>query len=843
MLTPTLPNGSTLGRFVILGLVGRGAMGEVYAAYDPNLDRKIAIKLVGTARDRDSGAYGQDGRARLMREAQATARISHPNVVVVYEAGALDDWVFIAMEFVEGHTLRYWLQAAPRSWPEIVGVFTAAGRGLAAAHERDLVHRDFKPDNVMVSGNGAVRVMDFGLARWGASASFGAHARTSLVPVAGGSPVAGVPAEAFAGAMATVDPDATQKIDSSEGVSTTTSSEREEKLTVTGAVMGTPAYMSPEQFSGRSTDARSDQFSFCVALFEALHGARPFRGQSFPELAEAVTGGSLVEPPESRSIPAWLADAVRRGLAIDPADRFASMSDLLAAIERRPSAVRTDFASGAASRLAGVWSPRPLTELDAVSEPSAHEKAEVRAAFLATGKVYAEATFDRIRTLLDRYVERWSALYVEACEATHLRGEQSTEVLDLRIESLMAGLRELTALCQLFRTATAEVVANAVSAAMALPSPERCRNIDVLRTVVRPPADAATQASVTALRVRIGGLRALLHVGRYREGLEQCTSAVAEARRLGYGPVLAEVLLLQGCLSNDVGRPETAVACLDEAVWSAELARHDEIAAEVATSLVYTYGYLQSRFELGETWSRHTEMLLRRMGGHDDLWGWYLNNRAAMRKAEGDLDRAIADARAAITIKARAFGPESPDVGVSYLNLAACLVEHGATAEGIAASEQAIEILTVGWGPQHPKTAFALSNHGEWLYRTGTFAGAVATAEKALEILERETDPSGLFVAHPLWVVGVGACHLEDYGRARPALERALSNRQTANASASDLAEVRFALGRTLFDGGIDHAKGLALVARARDDYRQAPRTAFVESDLAALDAWLTARR
>ena len=164
-LTPTLTSGSSLGRFVILGLVGRGAMGEVYAAYDANLDRKIAIKLVGASNDAD----GQAGRGRLMREAQAAARISHPNVVVVYEADTLGDRVFIAMEFVDGHTVGYWLASKRRTWLEILDVFVAAGRGLAAAHDKDLVHRDFKPDNVMVSRNGQVRVMDFGLARWGAA--------------------------------------------------------------------------------------------------------------------------------------------------------------------------------------------------------------------------------------------------------------------------------------------------------------------------------------------------------------------------------------------------------------------------------------------------------------------------------------------------------------------------------------------------------------------------------------------------------------------------------------------------------------------------------------------------
>jgi serine/threonine-protein kinase len=823
----TLASGSSLGRFVILGLVGRGAMGEVYAAYDANLDRKIAIKLVGPHHDAD----GQVGSGRLMREAQATARISHPNVVVVYEAATLGDRVFIAMEFVDGHTLRYWLSARRRTWLEILDVFIAAGRGLAAAHDKDLVHRDFKPDNVMVARNGQVRVMDFGLARWGAA-------------TLDDGPPAPVPAARWSQVDETVvvvDPEATQNLDSSSRTTSPgTPGALDQKLTRTGTLMGTPAYMSPEQFGGRLADARSDQFSFCVALYEALFEVRPFAGRTLAELADCVVGGRLLEPPESDVVPVWLRAALKRGLSPNPEDRFPSMNDLLEEIDRRPEAARTGFASGAAARLEGIWT-LPASGDKGEGAP-APEKEQVRQAFLATEKAYAEATFDRTRALLDRYVQRWADQYVDVCEATHLRGEQSTDVLDLRIECLMEGLRDLTALCRLFRSATGEVVENAVSAALALPPPERCRNIELLRAVVRPPTDPTTQQAVTRLRARIGDLRALWRVGRYREGLEQCAPALEEARRLGYGPTLAEVLLLQGILHNDAGRADAAVACLEEAVWSAELARDDEVAAEAATQLVYTTGYLQTRFDLAEIWCRHTEMLLRRMGEHDDLWGWYLNNRAAMRRAQGDLGRAIDDARAAIAAKSRAFGADSPDVGFTFSNLSGYLVEAGSLGEGIEASQRAIEITTAGLSPAHPKTATALSNHSEWLCRTRSFSQAIGFAERALPIFEREMDPNGLFVAHALWVIGLSAVNLGRFEQALPLLERAQRNREASNVTASELAEVHFALGRTLFDGGVDRARGIELALRARHEYQQAPRTAFVESDLVELNHWLAAR-
>ena len=821
--TGTLANGSSLGRFVVLGLVGRGAMGEVYAAYDPNLDRKIAIKLVGA----DDGTDGHAGHSRLMREAQATARISHPNVVVVHEADTLGNRVFIAMEFVEGHTLRYWLEAKKRTWLEVLDVFIAAGRGLAAAHDKDLVHRDFKPDNVMVSSNGQVRVMDFGLARWGSAPRLEREAPATDGPVL------------RLERAAVIDPTATQKLgDSARTTSPGTPAALDEKLTRTGAVMGTPAYMSPEQFRGGFADARSDQFSFCVALYEALFNARPFGGRTLTELADCVVAGRLIEPPESEPVPAWLRFALKRGLSANPADRFPSMHELLAAINRRPAAARTGFENGAAARLEGIWT---LPSGDAGA--AAPEKNEVRRAFLATGKAYAEATFDRTRTLLDRYVQRWSDLYLEVCEATHVRGEQSTEVLDLRIECLLEGLRDLAALCRLFRAANADVVENAVGAAMALPAPERCRNIELLRAVVRPPTDAATQAAVTALKTRIGDLRALFRVGRYREGLEQCGPALEDARRVGYGPTLAELLLVQGSFQSEAGRTDAAIACLEEAVWCAELAHDDEIAAEAATYIVFTYGYRQARFDLADTWCRHTEMLLRRMGEHDDLWGWYLNNRSTMRRAQGNLAQAIDDAREAIAAKARAFGPGSPDVGISFQNLSGYLVEAGAIQDGIEASARAIDLLAAGLGPDHPKTALALSNHGECLCRARNFAEAVGFAERALAMFERETDPQGPFVAHALWVIGVCRSNLGQFDRALPALERARRNREVPNALAVELAEVHFALGRTLFDGGTDREQGMELVIRARDEYQRAPRTTLVDADLGELNRWLVARR
>jgi formylglycine-generating enzyme required for sulfatase activity len=295
---PPLDTGAQIGRYLIIERVGGGAMGDVYGAYDPELDRKIALKLLkGSEPSPDETA-----RSRLLREAKAMARVAHPNVIAVHDVGIVDQQIFLAMEFLSGGTLKSWLAARPVGWREVVDVFAAAGRGLAAAHGAGLVHRDFKPDNVLLDGLGHPRVVDFGLARdagVGAQPDSAAGARAAAEEIPGNR-------------LATV----TRK----------------------GAIMGTPAYMAPEQIAGDRTDQRTDQFSFCVALYEALYGVRPFHGESLLQQLHNVTEGRLEPPPDDREVPPWIRRAVLRGLKADPAERWPSMALLIAALEDDPGA-------------------------------------------------------------------------------------------------------------------------------------------------------------------------------------------------------------------------------------------------------------------------------------------------------------------------------------------------------------------------------------------------------------------------------------------------------------------------------------------------------------------------
>ncbi len=292
-----LARGATVGRYLIVEPLGTGAMGVVYAAYDPELDRKIALKLL-----RPDTAGEGDGRrqARLVREAKAIAKLSHPNVVGIFDVGVHDGRVFLAMEHLSGGTLGQWLAAERRGWRAVLAMFIEVGRGLAAAHGEGLVHRDFKPDNVLLDKNGVPKIVDFGLVR-----------------VAAGEAEAGGPALAVPSPPAAGDGTA---------------------LTRTGALTGTPAYMAPEQFLGRAVDARGDQFAFAVALYEALYGQRPFAGETLIALAESVTTGSLRELPRDSDVPAWVRAVVYRGLRARPEQRFRLVEDLVAALRVDPRA-------------------------------------------------------------------------------------------------------------------------------------------------------------------------------------------------------------------------------------------------------------------------------------------------------------------------------------------------------------------------------------------------------------------------------------------------------------------------------------------------------------------------
>ena len=379
--------GAQLGRYRITAVLGAGAMGYVFAAHDPELGRTVALKLLRTRGD-STAAYS----ARLLREAQSLAKLSHPNVVTVHDVGSFGEHLFVALEWVDGGTLASWL-AEPRTTRQILEVFRQAGEGLAAAHAVGLVHRDIKPDNILVGKDQRVRVTDFGLALSLENDSAGATPPSVLADAMPALPM---------------------------------------RLTATGAVIGTPAYASPEQVEGGDADARSDQFSFCVAMFEALHGYRPFRGDDWADLRAALRAGTIAKQP-GRPVARWLDRILVRGLAREPAERWPSIRALLDALARGPlvTPARAALAGGAVAAAAfatiqlGIGRTSPCQPVSAGlwSETAA---TELRARL---GSPETSATVDRaFRT----YGAAWAQMTLESCVATKVDRVQSREVYALR---------------------------------------------------------------------------------------------------------------------------------------------------------------------------------------------------------------------------------------------------------------------------------------------------------------------------------------------------------------------------------------------------------------------------
>ena len=507
-----LQRGDAVGRYVLLDQLGRGGMGVVFSAFDPTLDRKVALKVLHRDPEEPTGSAGEP---RLLREAQALAKLSHPNVITVHDVGTHEGAVFIAMEFIDGETLSQWCES-PRPWSEVVRMLSAAGRGIAAAHRAKMIHRDFKPDNVMIGADGRPRVLDFGLAR----AAYE------------GSGVVAIPVDT---------------------VELGSSSTFDAKLTETGALMGTPAYMAPEQFGGRRVDERSDQFSFCVSAYEALYGERPFAGDSLAAIAFQVSQGKIREPPRTTQVPSWLRKVLVRGLAVAPEQRWPDMDALLEALARDPQrrrrriglaaalivttaglgaliqrgvATRQAPCSGAAEHLVGVWDD------DA--------RAAIEASFGATGLAYADDAARGVGQALDSYASAWTSMHQEACEATRVRGEQSDEVLSLRMACLDRSLGQLGALVEVVRKADAEVVERALEATTSLPPLAVCADAEALLFGVKLPASEAERVEVEKLRAGLDEARSLELAGKRGPASEQLEAMLTDVTELGYRPLIAD---------------------------------------------------------------------------------------------------------------------------------------------------------------------------------------------------------------------------------------------------------------------------------------------------------------
>jgi tRNA A-37 threonylcarbamoyl transferase component Bud32/tetratricopeptide (TPR) repeat protein len=824
--TDLLARGATIGRYLVLERLGAGAMGVVYAAYDPELDRKIALKLLLPTKQRAGDKSRRE--ARMVREAKAIARVSNPNVVAIFDVGVHEGHVFMAMEHLPGGTLRDWM--APdkkRSWREIINLFIQIGRGLAGAHAEGLIHRDFKPDNVLLDKNGQPKIVDFGLVRLSAGEleDSGASTRDLGEEIHSGSSLVTFAPEMLAG-----------------------------PLTRTGALTGTPAYMAPEQFTGKRTDERTDQFAFCVALYEALFGERPFEGNTVLALAASVVDGAAKEPRKDSQVPGWVRRAVLRGIENNPNRRFAKLDDLIAVLANDPAKrIRAQMIGGAALVLmmVAVWvahrvgtGQRALctgggAKFASIWEPgsgTSERKTAIHRAFAASGKSYAEQAFAGAARILDQYVARWTGMYTDACEATHVRGEQSAEVLDLRMACLDEHLRNARALSDVFAAADGKVVENAVSAAAALPSLDRCADVPLLRAVVKPPEDAATRKRVDDLRGELADMTALRDSGQCTRAIPKADKLISDVRAVGYQPLLAETLLESAQLGNNCGYIAETLERLREAHAAATVSRNDEVAAQ-ASALIPSFA--MNRFGqaiVAREWLAVARSSVARLGRETLADAMLAQAEAMLAAAEGAYRRALTAADHSIDVTRRLLGADDPLTIQWEANKGDWQESAGLLDEALQTDIEARTHFERVLGSEHPRVALVSNNEGEVLNLLGRHLEAEVAYERSVKLYRQsgvETD----VLAWPLTGLGRARLGLKHPAAAVAPLEEALAIRTEKHAPPAQLAETRFALARALWSRPADKPRALSLGESARADLGGDAKAT------AEIDAWLASAR
>ncbi len=739
-----------VSQFVLLERLGAGGMGVVFAAFDEKLERKVAIKLVAT--------HGGNERAqqRLLLEAQAQARLSHPNVVTIYEVDTLPEGgLFIAMELVKGPTLGDWQDTGARTWQEIVAMYTAAGEGLAAAHRGGVVHRDFKPDNVLVGDDGRVRVADFGLA-------FAAESEDA----------------ALTGAA--------------DGEDLRPNSKRP-ALTAAGAVVGTPGYMAPELFTGAAADARSDQFSFCVALYEALHGERPFADLVF---ASGERPAPRRTEPDPR-YPRWLWDVVMRGLAIEPGERFASMDALLAELthphERTRARERTRRRVLVAVAVAGILailgviaaaltgrSPPPCPpateELAGVWDPATKQHA--REALLGTGTPFAATTWAKMEAEFDHYAQRWLGAQQAACEATAVRHVQSADLLDRRMECLASCRRSLAAAVEVLQTRPA----HAGEILSSLGDIELCADTGVLlalpnlgSSATAAPGAARIQAQVDEVRSKLARAGVLLVTGDVITADQVVAEAVQLAKDLDNDPLRAEILYFQARAKLTHGEVAEAIGLFNRAVGLAVSSHHDELLADIWITLAQSAGTREQRPAEIEQWLAQGEAWLGRLGHASDP------RRIEAERARGNLQLTAGDARQALVTLSHAlemaeqkWGKDDPRLIPLVRDRALVEARLRQGKPAVADGERALALGIAAWGPEYPDIARTRRTLGLlYIEQLGDVARGEHEITLALALYRAQLGAGSIEVANCEQALSQAGQYRGDYAAALEHAERA----------------------------------------------------------------------
>ncbi len=716
--------GDRVGRYSVLEVLGQGAMGVVVAAYDGELDRRLALKLLPSE---------NDDAKRWLEEARALARVTHPNVVGVFEVGQAEGFVYIAMELVVGSTLRTWLEV-PRGWKEIRKVFVEAAHGLAAAHERGVVHRDFKLDNVMISRQGQAKVTDFGLARVSVDGALEPSPGDTSAPM------------------------------------------------LRTRAAGTPAYMAPELFDRKTASAKSDQFAFAVSLWEALFGKRPFAGEDLETLAANVRRAEVVDP--KGRVPAFVVGALRRALAKDSEARFPSMSAFALELTRdERTNHRPWIAAGVAALVCGGF---VLTTLERFGGPSCDAGAErfssqwdaaARDRLLTARPAHAESAA-RLVGAIDRWGERWSSMHDATCERA-ARKQQSDAMLDLQVACLD---RALLAVEPFATRAASDPTGKGLEAAFdkideVLPDLSACSQLDP--TGARQlPNDPVQREQVERLVVRAAELRASLAIDGANRASKEIDAIVTDAKATSHDPIVGEVALLAANVARERGDFEGARRFLGDALLAFGNAkdRRSEAAtwlrflslqgsqglyteAEHSSKLVYsllvglgtpseleleyreTMGAVHTSMGRLEDAEADLQLALeiekRSASGPSRARSRILTNLGNLARAQGDLPRALELHRLAKTLDEERLGPSNADVPRHLHNIAGVLKMMGQRDEALAAYRESLSKREAIVGRDSPDCAVTHNSLGIFLAEDGDLALGRKHLLEAKRIFER----------------------------------------------------------------------------------------------------------
>jgi serine/threonine protein kinase len=675
-------------QFVVLEKIGQGGAGAVYAGYDEKLDRSVALKFLNSQAN-----LNEVNRIRLVREAQAMARLSHPNVIQVYSLHEDGGEYFLAMEFIAGQTMGAWLAEKERGWLEIVNAFLEAGKGLAAAHEVGLVHRDFKPSNVMLQANGRVCVGDFGCAS-GKSEAFAEYeseitledevAASSLLSASSWSGLLQVP------------------------------------LTRDGGVLGTTAYMAPEQLARRHVDQRSDLYSFCVALYEGLYGHRPTS-----DVDLVVKGQHISKRRWLGGIPRKVREVIKRGLAEAPEDRFSSMSELLHHLRRASQARhRLKLRAAIACIFLAIGGLLAAPLLASECEPFLESatslwddamREEVHAAFLRANFAQSDEAWEKTSNAVQRYLDQWTRVASNVCETTLNVSAEERRSRKSKFNCLEQRRRELAQVLHVLAAGDRAKLQNAVTALVNLPAPQRCENrAGRLAPVAQDDYDSEP---AMAVRLDLARARAMESAGEFAASRELGQAALRRAQEV-LSPILQAEALYQ------IGRVEESLARAEETLLNAQdLADsngYDDLAGDVGLRLLWVAN------NRAQPWSaklhfHRLKSTLARLDDQGERWAAGLNALGYAKELSGELESAIQDIEEGLAIRWRQMPVQRLAVSESLRYHAYALELWGEAQEAISSLQRALEIEEDELGSFHPNVArsrhalaLMLSDAGQW---------------------------------------------------------------------------------------------------------------------------------